>query len=340
MTDIAKHIRIFDPNPTDELVTKRITAVNAIEAAIKKITSPLELFEFANGVLTALDNSEVANEAVNSVSVAALKKSSSAFVAETESLQLLTCTLLGTLQYLEKTKGFSQKPSPEFILAVAFWSGLSFHSAIKDKDKLEQLRVELLQTAQKIALDIANTSRLRKDTKARVPLETPTESTWAAYISASETSYGKLLDALRINSYLDREEIDILWWVLGSWSTICQVQMTALNPVQSSFVSSVEIGKLLRRFPAQAHTYLACRRANQNEEFTGAEIIEQLGGRLEDVKGSLNTKEAVVCSYIFPVTKMLTEGQAASSDPKRPLHEWAARLLVEISLTNINKFVE
>lgn len=340
MADIAKHIRIFDPNPSDDFVNKRTTAVNAIETAIKKKTTPQELFEFANGLLIAINNPDVANDAVNNVSVGALKKSSSAFVADSESLQLLTCTLLATLQYLEKTKDFTQKPSPDFILAVALWSGLSFQAPIKDKDKLEQLRLEILQTAQKIATNVANISRQRKETKPRIALEPPTENTWPAYIAATEKSYGKLLDALRINSYLDREEIDILWWVLGSWSGILQVQMTSLNPVQSCLVAGVEIGKLLRRFPAQAHTHLACRGANQNEEFTGGEIIEQTGDRLAEIKTGLGIGVAADNPNIFPVVKMLTEGLPGNDDPKRPLHEWAARLLVEMSLTNINRFVE
>lgn len=340
MADIAKHIRIFSPNPSDDYVSKRITAVTAIESAIKKKTTPYELFEFANGLITALENSEVANEVVNRVSVPALKKSSTAFVADDESLQLLVCTLLATLQYLEKTKGFAQKPSPEFILAVALWSGLSFQAPIKDKGKLELLRTELLQTAQKIAVDVANTSRLRKETKLRVAIEAPTENTWAAYTAATDSSYGKLVDALRVNSYLDREEIDILWWVLGNWSGICQVQMSTLNNVQSCFVASIEIGKLLRRFPAQAHTHLACRGTNQNDAYSGAQILEQAGEHLETIKASLNAKEAENTPKIFPVSKLIAEGIADAADPERTLHEWASRLLVEISLTNINKFVE
>lgn len=340
MADIAKHIRIFSPTPTDDYVSKRITAVNAIEAAIKKKIAPHEIFEFADGLLTAIENTEKANDAVNGVSVAALKKSSTAFVADDESLQLLTCTLLATLQYLEKTKGFTQKPTPEFILAVALWSGLSFQAPVKDKDKLEQLRTELLQIAQKIAIEVASTSRQRKETKLRVALETPTDTTWEAYVLATEKSYGKLLDALRINSYLDREEIDILWWVLGSWSIICQAQMTTLNSVQSCLVASIEIGKLLRRFPAQAHTYLACRGTNQNDKLTGAEIIEQTGDCIENIKASVNIKVALDNPNIFPIIKMLTEAQISGNDNKRSLHEWASRLLIEISLTNINKFVE
>ncbi|RKR82161.1 hypothetical protein BDD43_2330 [Mucilaginibacter gracilis] len=341
MADIPKYIRIFEANPTDDFVTKRITAINAIEATIKKKITSKEIFEFANGLLTALENSGSPNETVSGVAVPPLKKSSTSFVADDESLQLLTCTLLATLQHIEKVKAYSQKPSPEYILAIALWSGLSFQQPIADKEKLELLRKELLATASKIATDISKTSRDRKETKTRPELVAPSDNSWAGYIGSTEASYGKLIDALRINSQLDREEIDILWWVLGNWSAICQTQITKLNDTQSALIGSIEIGSLLKRFPALAHTHLACRTIANNAEFTGSEILEQLAEYLTNIQRELNAGEAAKYPKMLPVTSFITSAiEVSGIATKRRINEWSSRLLVEVSLVNINKFAE
>lgn len=338
MADIAKHVRIFTKNPTDEFVNKRITAINGIETAIKKKVSVKDILDFAGGLIIGLENAEQTNEQITGVSVASLKKSSTSFVADEEALQLLTCTTIATLQYLEKAKKFEQKPSPEFILAIALWNGLSFQTPIKGKDKLELLRKELLETAAKIANEMAVKGRDRKETKLRVPV-TPSANTWEAFVASAEISYGKSLDALRINAYLDREEIDVLWWALGNWSETCQVQISKLNSVQSCIVSSVEIGSLLRRFPARSHSFLACRNVDQNEEYTAAEVTEKLGDLLKNISECLIDSGSN--QKIFPVSSILKNSdQLPVNDIKRKINEWAARLLVEISLHNINKFVE
>jgi len=341
MAEIAKYIRIFNAAPTDDFVSKRITAVNAIENAIKKKVTTKDVLDFANGLLMALENSGNSNDVVNSVSIVALKKSSTAFVAEDESLQLITCTMLATLQILEKARAYDQKPSPEYILAAALWNGLSFQKPIADKERLEALRIELLQKATKIATDISETARSRKETKPRNIISVPSDNTFATHLTNVEASYGKLIDAMRINSILDREELDILWWTIGGWSSICSKQISALNPIQTCMVSSVEVGLLLRRFPSKAHTFLACKGADQNREFTDAEIIEHMGEELPKINVIINTNETLAYKKVFPVSSLLINpNDIEANNIKRPLHEWSARLLIEFSLNNISKFAE
>lgn len=342
MAEIAKYVRIFNANPADDFVAKRVLAVNAIEAAIKKKVSTNEILEFANGLVSAIEQPEQTNAVVNGVSVAALKKNSAAFVPDDEQLQLLTCTLVAVIQYLEKAKAYAQKPNPEFILAVALWSGLSFQKPIQNQEKLESLRLEVLQTATKIAQDIAHTSRNRKETKPRTPITAPAANTFAAFVTDLEASYGKLVDAYRTNALLDREEIDILWWILGGWSSLCKLQISSLNPIQSVLVSSIEIGKLLQRFPATAHTHLVCKGLAQGDEYNAQEVLEQLGALREKLIINYDTKEVTRhFPKIFPVSGILLRpNEFPVADIKRPLHEWGARLLLEVSLLNINKFAE
>jgi hypothetical protein len=342
MADVAKYIRIFTSNPDDAYVSKRITAVSAIETVIKKKIIVADILEFANELISALEMPSESNTIINNVAVNALKKNSTSFVADEEQLQLLTCTLLATLQYLEKAKGFKQNTSPEFVLAIALWSGLSFQKPLAEMERLELLRSELLAITEQMVEEVSIISRDRIPIKIRQAPILPTEKTTDAIVKSIETSYGTTIDSLRKNAILDGEELDILWWILGGWSNLCKVQITSLNPVQKVFVNCFEIGKLLKRFPAKAHAFLVCKGVEHNDEFIGTEILEQLGDKEEILVNEINSTD-VIKKYdkIFIVCNFLTNKiEVSGMEQKRTLSEWASRALLEISLMNINNFGE
>lgn len=341
MADVAKYIKIFITTPDDAYVAKRITAVNAIETAIRKITVN-KILDFANGIISSLENPSASNEAINSIATSPLKKSSTSFVADEEQLQLLTCTLLAVLQYLEKAKDFNHSVSQEFVLALALWSGLSFQKPIEGMERLETLRSEILGLAVKMVHDVSINSRTRMQLKPRVEPAAPTENTFVSFIKNTEKSYGEMIDALRFNSNLDAEELDILWWIMSDWSGTFQKQVSVLNPVQKVILSCIEIGKMLRRFPAQAHSFLACKGVNQKEEYTGPELLEQLGELKSIIIQEFNTNDPIIKhKEIFPVFNFLiSEHQNTEMETKRTLNEWSSRIMLELSLLNVNNFVE
>ena len=342
MAEVAKYIKIFNPSPDDTYVSKRVTAINSIETVIKKKTSNNDIVGFANDLIIALEKPDQVNSAINDVAITALKKSSTSFVPDEEQLQLLTCTLIATLQFLEKAKGYRHTASPEFVLAVALWSGLSFQKPIANMERLEALRFELLNAAAKMVEDVSLTSRDRKKTELRKPLTVPSANTFASFIPTVESTYGNLVDAMRTNAHLDREEIDILWWVIGGWSNSCKVQMSTLNPVQTAIIAAYEIGGLLKRFPANAHTHLSCRGIQHTEEYTAIEILEKMDSILSTIIEDINPKHEIKnYSRVFVVCNLLIEGGYPSgTEDKRPISEWAARMLLELSLLNINNFIE
>lgn len=342
MADIAKHIRIFNPNPDDDFVTKRTSAIALIEAAVKKKVNNMEIFLFANGLIKGIENSNVANSIINEIAEPALKKYSTSFVADGEELQLLTCALIGTIQYLEKYRNTTGKSTPEVILAGALWSGLSFQSPLIDKEKLEALRLELLTISAQLATEVAYTSRNRKEIKPRTALSVPTDETIASLVASIESIFGKQLDSMRTNAILDSEEINILWWVLNGWSNICKIPIHGMNSVQTALISGLEISALLQRFPAEAFANLACKGLQINEQFTGPEIIQQLGDLAPVIVAYINENAKMAdYSLVTPVFSLLTANDSSSGNSLgRPIHEWASRILFEGSLINVDKFVE
>lgn len=343
MADVAKYIKIFNASPNDDYVTKRSTAINSIETLIKKKNTFKELYELANALISALDTPKETNSLINGVAVVPLQKSSTSFVADEEQLQILVCTLLAIQQFLEKTKAYNNIATNDFVLALALWNGLSFQNPIKDKERLEALRQEILQICSNLMEKVVATSRTRKETKLRVAPSTPADNTFPTFIANAEASYGVNIDAMRINSFLDREEIDVLWWVLSGWSSVSTRQLAGLTSVQSAILSSIEIGNLLRRFPSQAHTHLACRGGEHITEFSGEQILKELGQDITLTIAQNIGTSVMISDYprVFPVSNLLVKANSvAGIKKKRQLMEWSARILCEMSMLNIINFNE
>lgn len=333
MADIAKYIRIFNTSPDDDYVKKRIASINSIEAMIKKKVTSKDIFEFSNALFEALEDSSKSNVVINSIAVPALKKNSSSFVADEESLQILTCTTLATIQYLEKNKNYSQKQSNEFLLAAALWSGLSFQRPISNQEKLESLRKELLNVISTMVVSITENSRQRINIISYDHFNSTDKTSEIA-----DLNYNKIIDDLNFNSKLDREELDILWYVLGNWSQISNSQISHLNSVQSCIVSSVEIGKLLKRFPAKSHCNLACRNGNCKDQFSGSKLLEELGPYTSIISNELGSYNIEGYGNIFPVINFLLKRDIVPIiETGYTLEEWSSRLLIEISLVNFDK---
>ncbi len=338
MTDIAKHIRIFNPSPDDEYVKKRTIAISAIEAVIKKKTGSNEMFALANNIIQSINNPELLSSDIKIASVRALQKASTSFVEDGEQLQISTCVFLAAQRFLEKSKPNNGELSMELIFSLALANGLSFSGAIADKEKLELLRSELQQTAQQKVGTLADIARQRKRVNSEA-LTVTKENTFVAFAGLLDSSYGLKLTNLNYNAILDREELNILWWALSEWSSIADKQFKELNETQATVLSALEISSLLQKFPGKAHVQLSCKYSTAKAELTGDEVFEQIEGLSAKIQSSLNNAQ-MVQDYpsIFPVLTLLSGGK---DNPglavKRSLLEWAGRIIWERAMLNINK---
>lgn len=330
MANIAKHVRIFNLNPDDDFVTKRTTAISSIETQIKKIKANNEVLKLANALLDAFEKNEKKNETINILSAAALEKGSASFVADDENIQMLVCTVLATIQYLEKTKIIDGNFSPEVILALSLWNGLSFSSPLNEKEKLESLRAELRTVCEKITLDISKSSRIRKIT----PFKYTTPQSLEEIAASIQTS----IEALKINSILDREELDILWWVLNGWSRVAKQQLSSLTSLQASIVGSLEIADLLAGLPAEAFSHMACKFGDKNAMYNGTTLIAGLG-EIKALIASHIDDNNLIPNYpkIFPLYTLITNLPPPEGfETERSLLDWSGRMLTETYLLNLN----
>jgi hypothetical protein len=340
MIDIAKHIRIFNPNPDDDFVTKRSDAIKDIETTYKKKKGIDELMKLANDLVSSLQEPDKLDPSIADIVEKAIKKQSASFIAEGEELQIVSCALSAVLRYLDATKPVNGKRlSTPDILAISLWSGLSFQPELPDKPKLENLKNELIELSRKVVESSALTSRSRMNVQEWKKIQVAEPGNLTEVANIIDSSIVEVIEPLKSNAVLDREEIDLLWWALNDWSEIGATKLSALNDVQIAMVSAIEISKILRRLPARSHHLLAMRAVKTNENYTGHELLHEMGDLVQRIVED-RKQDASVNAFkaVLPVSNLFLSGPNGSNI-KRPLNEWSARALLEGTMANFSKLV-
>lgn len=341
MADIPKYIRIFNPSPNDEFVTKRIAAISATETALRKKLNNGELFRITNSLV--LSTHSVGNcpaEIVNLVSPS-LRKASSSFVVDEEDIQMSVCALLASAQLLEKIKQADKVTHSDLVFALCFLNGLSYRKLESGIEKFEGLRIELIDACREIVNDSLSNVRERKSIKDRQQLQVPQDETVAGLARNIETTFGSQFDILLSNSRLDREEIDVLWWVINGRSKILGSTITDLSSSQAVIISSLEIGSSLQTLPDEAFIQLACKGVNSDEEFTEDDLVRDITPFIAQIESHVQrTLKILDCEALFPTLTLLAGKSAeVNSSERRKLKEWANRILLEVTINSVSKFV-
>jgi len=338
MTDIASHIRIIEASPTDDFVEKRQAAIGAMAKQFKTRSTFVDILGLADGLAAAIaPKGKLPDELATQVETT-LRVASPSFVLEGHLLEARVCALLGAVSYLASATPGGGAASRSDVLALGLWSALSFQKPLAEA-KLERLRVELLGLARGLAVKAAENSRQR----APVPDGdfAPAEADgWAGVEKKWKTGPLKTLDALRLNAALDREEIDLLWWVLADWSAVFQEKLSSMDQRLSPLVASWEIAQLLKRMPAEAHTHLVLRLVQDGNKENLTDLIAELGDKRVALAQQIVGDAIVVsCPHVFPLLNALTNPAskiAGDKEARRPA-DWASRALLESGLLRMSK---
>ena len=146
------------------------------------------------------------------------------------------------------------------------------------------------------------------------------------------------IDALRINAALDREEIDLLWWVLGGMSRIFDQPRQSLSPETCAIITGVEIGALMRALPTQSHHNLALRGIEGAEPLSLPNLLAALDEDRVVIADSFKDESHIDnAPLVFPLLSAVRSGEGIGPGASlpRPLAEWAARALLERAVLRI-----
>lgn len=327
---VAKHIRIIEPAPSDDFVSKREAAVKALRIRFLKIKTVDSLLLLGSTLaLGCFGEAEISSETTSHISDA-LTKESPSFVADEKPLEIKLCGLLAILDAIEHGLN-GERWSVADVLAVAVWSSLSFIPT-QAEIKLEQLRADAIEKARKRVLKTAISYR------QRTPVPEVGELVFDPAGTKLPEALGKAINALRNNAALDREEIDLLWWVLAEGSEVLNKPLSEVSSVVRAVVTGYEVGSMLRRLPSQAHNHLVLRNVAAVEPMSLLEMVDSLGQERVTIAAKFAKEPALAAApHMFPALSAIRSGVAhgLSADMKRPLSEWAVRVLLESAVLRL-----
>ncbi|MBV1776006.1 hypothetical protein KSF73_09805 [Burkholderiaceae bacterium DAT-1] len=343
MVNIAKHIRIFITDPSDDLVDKRTAAITKLTAALSKKGRLPEILQLASSVAAGVIDPNRLSTTLATEVEAAIKERSTAFDRDGNELEVLICLLLAMCLRLENHEAGATLQSSNESWAAAVWSALSFQPS-RSEPKLEALRHELMAKAQALVLASGENSRRRLE----VPdfsIEGGDESDDEDESQEDDIAQFKedfmagteaTIEALRTNADLDREELDLLWWALGDWSGLLDMRLSTLSAPTAAVTCGIEIGRALRKLPASAHKHLALRNITEDAEpLNLPELIEAIGTQKEKLLSAFANRQWLSeFPEVFPLLHALQTGRTSAdgSNQKRSLRDWGARALLETSI--------
>ena len=229
------------------------------------------------------------------------------------------CTLCGVIRLLESRRLTTNAERRDSI-AVTLWSALSFQRPLAEP-MLERLRQELLDSARSASL------RMAKERRERVG-----QSGHAGGVVQENR-------ALRRNAVLDREEIDLLRWMLADRSTLLGREYGDVAGAESGVLArGLEVGLLLRRYPSFELYDFASWNLPPGDDLGLSELVDRLGEDRELLAEPFGASpEVEQCPSGFPLLTALGGGpmEGTGCDVKRSRADWCGRALLESAVVRL-----
>jgi hypothetical protein len=340
--DIAGHIRIFDKTPSDDLVTKRTATIGALAKKYEGLSTVDDLLQLAADLTKGVAKKGSLPESRMIETEEAIRVGSVSFVREGQHLQILTCALLAARKLLVEAPPTNGDWSRRDVLALGLWSGLGFQNPRTDA-RLEALRSELLEASRKLVSSSAANARKRHDVPAIVT-KLPDAYDPGQAATSIQNSANACVDALRLNAALDREELDLLWWALNGRSTLANKFLSTMDYIAIAVAAGLEVGKMVRRMPVDAHKNLMLRLLTQEQRDQTVnmhEILESVAPFRDGIVDSFKANRMLHGrESIFPLVVACLAGKVEGKTPAAThslsLSDWGARALLESSILHLS----
>jgi hypothetical protein len=334
MTDIARHVRIFDKEPSDDLVNKRTTIVALLAEKLVKFKSYDDYFGFVEDIAVAVESESFVLPESRAIEVEeAIRTQSSAFDREGQNLQILTCMMLAALKAIKDGQPTATAWSRSEIIAVTVWLGLGIQPP-REEAKLENLRAELYEAARGLINQSGEVSRTR--TPVPDPNVKITEFLDVKVAEAVNKGLGKSIEGLRQNAALDREEIDLLWWSLGDWSTLQQRHFGQLPMGVAAVTSGIESAGLLRRLPSEGHKQLALRHIKDDTNQNAKTLVESLAANREPIRVAYSDNSyATKFPHVFRLMATIVGRKVNTVEVS--FRTWGARAMLEAIVLRLSQ---
>ncbi|SDC45894.1 hypothetical protein SAMN05444679_103122 [Variovorax sp. CF079] len=329
MKTIADYARIFQTGSDDDWVEKRNKATSQVTTWLA--TQPCsQAVRIASALAESLAGGALPDALANEVA-SHIRQHAPSFVRTDElgDLQIKVVTCVGALSLVSSEVESAGWKCPD-ALAGGLWSALWFQQPLPEV-KLEELRQDLLAASQVRVSKVAELTRQRRPVPEIGAVAIDQNSPNGSKVNAAfARAVGPMVNALRDNAALDREELDFMWWLLSERSDLLDEALSGLPDAARAVVCGLDAAAKLRRLPARAHRDVVLRKVSGTERVSLGEVIDLLGDRRVRMAEGLGTpiKDS---EAVLPLIHAVCEGTAShqfSAERLAP-SEWAARALLE-----------
>lgn len=335
MTDnIPVHLRITGLTPSDGDVDSRRAAVGDLAKNWSKVNNTTSIVSKAAAIAISLGgDGNPTSELGMEVQSVVQKRGASAFLYEDRPLEVGVCAGMAAVAMLAPDPATSGWTILD-VYSNALWSALAFQPTLED-GKRENLRREVLDRAQRRSLDSAERARERDAVPDPVDLVVTIGEEEKVNTNFKKAALD-VIEAIRRNSALDREELDFLWWSQLSRSRLLDRPLSALSEAARLVGSGIEASNHLRRLPAEVHRDLVLRAVDADPEFDLPELLAEIGVDRVPLAAGVHAAGNVKANpTVFPLLNAIVTGDADvnGAQIRRKASTWGARALLEGALS-------
>ena len=334
MDNIAAHMRISAVTISDNDVDSRRAAATSLATSWKKERIASKIVSKAAEVAEALGGDGKPSLALGSEIQGVIQKKSSSFLYEERPLEVGVCAGMAMVSILTGSLTNNGWTIAD-VYAAALWSALAYQPVL-EAERRENLRCEVLETAQDWVAQAAKKSRQRTDVPDPSTVTVTIGEGNAASNNFNEAVIGTV-EALRRNAALDREELDFLWWAQLSRSRLLNRQLSAIAEPTRIVAAGIEGATVLRRLPCEVHREIVLRTLDQDPTLDLTEMLTAIGDDRVALGAAFVKDNVAANPTVFPLLHALATGEAsgAGATVKRRVSEWGSRALLEVGFAKM-----
>jgi hypothetical protein len=242
LSKTVEFLRIADLHPTDEKIRKRQESASGLLPDISGKESPVMLLDFLQGVIGGFESPQFSSDGPAVSHLVETIRANDATIPGDLSENAVELRALAAITVGELLGKQAAKPSDDAILAaMAIVSGLALRPATTSKhlrfvlETLFGASIKLLSTAAELRRQTSNTATLKLQA-----LEKPAEEdVWTSIVPVIRSAINEVSSREKV----DREEIEILWWMFSGFSETEQISLTELSPVAAGVCAGIELAQ-------------------------------------------------------------------------------------------------
>jgi hypothetical protein len=255
-------IRIADAQPADDKVRKRTESAQDLLAPLKENRDVL--LNFVQGIVAGFGTAPFTQDSSAVVQLIKIIKEHDATLPHDLTENALEIRAIAGVAVGELlTHRADSTPTHDAVLAaLSFRAALSLRPAAPEKH-IRWMLDTLLKASDDVLQDAATLRRKRGapalQRLAVIEESAPTTDLWSVVVPAVKAA----LQEGTAQTAIDREEIEILWWMFAAYSKVEGKPLAGLAPVAAAFCSGIELADRAL-LPPSLTTVAMVRRATES----------------------------------------------------------------------------